>query len=127
VIPLSSKDATVDPRWKGFGDWIADKQRSASPSVSDRELARRAKVSHTTIGQLKRGSTATTPETVIDIARALGATEQEAFVILGMNAYNLTAEEMEFAGLLKDLNLYQKRVLKQTARATREALVTAAN
>lgn len=104
-------------RWEEFGSWIAANQR-----MSDRELSRTAGVSNTHISVLKRGLHSTTLDKVIAIAAALGRPPREALAVLGLNEEDMSAEAIEVAGLVDELDPDKRRAFANVARALAESM-----
>lgn len=109
--------------WAAFGKWVAQKQDELR--ISDRELARRSKISATHIGYIKRGLTTLRHDRLTALIEALGGTESEARMALQIEKPELTEEERELLQTYRRVSEHDRSRFLGIAKAAGHAFSNA--
>jgi len=120
MLSIAQRTGIVD--WAAFGKWVALKQ--AELRISDRELARRSKISATHIGFIKRGMTALRHDRLTALIEALGSNESEARMALQIEKPELTDEERELLQTYRRVSEHDRSKFLGIAKAAGQAFST---
>lgn len=100
--------------WTSFGLWLDE----CKGAMSNRELGRRVGLSPSQIGNILAATSKTKIEMVGALARAVGKTEREAFMILGAEKPTMSQEEVELISTYRSVPEEERHRFLSVVKAT---------